>query len=244
MQDAWRAYLELALGVTEASKKKAQKVAKRLVGTGGATASQLQAMAEDLVAASSANREALTKLVRAEVDRALGAVGLVKAEEMTDLSKRVKELERELRDAQARATAAEAAAQAAGSTVKAADPGSGDTLGRVGAAAPAPRALASVPPVEANAAPPAAKKAVAKKTVAKKTVAKKTVAKKAVADKAAPGTAAPAGSAPVKAVTAKAVPAKTAPAKAASAKTAPAKAASAKTAARKTAAKKSTPGAP
>ncbi|WP_173053417.1 phasin family protein [Phytohabitans houttuyneae] len=151
MQDAWRAYLELALGLTEASRKKAQKVAKRLVGKGEVTAAQLQSLAEDLVSTSLANREALSKLVRFEVDRTLGRVGLATAEEVADLTSRVRDLEEELRQARA----------AAGPAVPATD------------GAPAAAATAPVAGV------PIAKKAVAKKAVAKKTVAKKTVAKKA-----------------------------------------------------------------
>ena len=46
VQDALKAYLELAFGLTEASKKKAEKtvkkMAKELVGKSGATAAQLQ----------------------------------------------------------------------------------------------------------------------------------------------------------------------------------------------------------
>ena len=147
MQDAWRAYLELALGLTEASRKKAQKVAKKLVGKGGVTAAQLQALAEDLVSTSLANREALSKLVRFEVDRTLGRVGLATAGEVADLTARVRDLEQELR--QARAGAEPTATATDGSPV---------------AATTAPVAAAGVP---------IAKKAVAKKAVAKKTVAKK-----------------------------------------------------------------------
>ncbi|WBB81312.1 hypothetical protein O7606_08085 [Micromonospora sp. WMMD882] len=105
MQDAWRAYLELALGLTEAPRKKAQDAVRRVVGSGGATAAQLQALAEELVATSAANREALTKLVRFEVDRALGAVGLATADEVAELTRRVHELERQLREARIPAAA-------------------------------------------------------------------------------------------------------------------------------------------
>ncbi|HEY2947320.1 MAG TPA: hypothetical protein VGJ53_02795 [Micromonosporaceae bacterium] len=163
MQDAWRAYLELALGLTEASKKRAQKVAKQLAGKGGATAAQLQALAEDLVSTSHANREALTKLVRFEVDRALGAVGLASADEVSDLTGRVRELEQKLRDAEARAAAAEAIAGAP-------TPGGVTETGPVGA-----EAVKAVSPTTASAAP---KRAVPKKAAAKKTTAKKAVAKK------------------------------------------------------------------
>ncbi|RQX16153.1 hypothetical protein DLJ57_30195, partial [Micromonospora chalcea] len=99
MQDAWRAYLELAMGLTEAPRKKAQDAVMRVVGQGGATAAQIQTLAEELVATGLANRESLTKLVRFEVDRALGAVGLATADEVAELTRRVHDLERQLREA-------------------------------------------------------------------------------------------------------------------------------------------------
>jgi polyhydroxyalkanoate synthesis regulator phasin len=213
MQDAWRAYLELALGLTEASRKKAQKVAKKLVGKGGVTAAQLQSLAEDLVSTSLANREALSKLVRFEVDRTLGRVGLATSDEVADLTARVRDLEEELRQARA---AAEPAAPA----------GSPATDGATVAAATAPVAKKTI-----------AKKAVAKKTVAKKAadappatatapvkkaVAKKTVAKKATSVEPAADAVPPAGE-PANAPARKAAPAKktAAPRKTAAKKTAP-----------------------
>jgi polyhydroxyalkanoate synthesis regulator phasin len=162
MQDAWRAYLELAMGLTEASRRKAEQVARDLLGKGGATAGQLQSAAEELLAASRANRENLTKLVRYELDRALGRVGLASSDEVSDLTERVQKLERELRETTERAAAAEAAAGAVPARPVAA----------AGAKAPAKTT---------------AKKATAKKTTAKKVPAepaaaakttKKTVAKK------------------------------------------------------------------
>ncbi|MDO3704319.1 hypothetical protein Q3W71_21895 [Micromonospora sp. C28SCA-DRY-2] len=166
MQDAWRAYLELAMGLTEAPRKKAQDAVRRLVGSGGATAAQLQGLAEELLSTGAANREALTKLVRFEVDRALGAVGLATADEVAELTRRVHELERQLREAK------------------------GGPSGPVPGPAPAGAPAEAAPGAEAaGAAEPAAPttaaptKAVAKKAVAKKAVAKKAVAKKAVVKK-------------------------------------------------------------
>ena len=105
MQDAWRAYLEMALGLTEAPRKRAQKVVGDLANRGGATAAQVQGLVEDLFSAGMANREALTNIVRYEVDRALGMVGLATVEEVGELTGRVRELEKQLRDAQARVSA-------------------------------------------------------------------------------------------------------------------------------------------
>src|SRR4051812_3188243 len=114
MPNAWRAYLEMALGLTEAPRKKAQQAAADLVNRGGATAAQLQGIVEDLVSAGTANREALTNIARYEVDRALGVVGLATAEEVSELTARVRDLEKQLRQAEIRATAAERGTRAAG----------------------------------------------------------------------------------------------------------------------------------
>ncbi|MEW2477564.1 hypothetical protein AB0875_27650 [Micromonospora gifhornensis] len=166
MQDAWRAYLELAMGLTEAPRKKAQDAVRRAMGSTGATAAQLQALADELRATGAANRESLTKLVRFEVERALGAVGLASADEVAELERRVLELERRLRTAGA-----------------AGGPATSGEASSVGT----PATAAAAPPSKALAKQTVAKKAVAKKAVAKKTVAKKAVAKKAVAKKAAGG---------------------------------------------------------
>lgn len=148
MQDAWRAYLELAMGLTEAPRKRAQDAVRRAVGQGGATAGQIQALAEELVSTGMANREALTKLVRFEVDRALGAVGLATADEVAELTRRVHELERQLREARATSAAAPPTAQVV------------------------PTALTEAAPSKAV-VKKAPSKAVAKKAVAKKVIAKK-----------------------------------------------------------------------
>ncbi|MEV0811154.1 hypothetical protein [Micromonospora sp. NPDC050200] len=171
MQDAWRAYLELAMGLTEAPRKKAQDAVRRLVGTGGATAAQLQALAEELVYTGTANREALTKLVRFEVDRALGAVGLATADEVAELTRRVHELERQLREAKGGPGGLLPGTSTVGVSPSGVSPtgGSGPSTG--GGAA-GTTAGPSGPPV------PAPTTAVAKKAVARKAVAKKAIAKK------------------------------------------------------------------
>lgn len=243
MQDAWRAYLELALGLTEASKKRAQAVARKLVGSSGATAAQLQGLAEELVSTGLANREALTRIVRAEIDRTLGRLGLASADEVTELAERVRGLEREL--AALRRTAAESgvrpaaepsdiargagvpavpagkevAAPATTGGPDAAEPGDGPTE-----TAPSGRTAGTAGPRKAGATGTAVKKAVAKKAakkVAKKTVAKKAVVKKAAVKKA--GAAEPSvRQAGAKKTTAKKTVAKKVVAKKAAPRTAPA----------------------
>ncbi|MFI6763708.1 phasin family protein [Micromonospora sp. NPDC050417] len=186
MQDAWRAYLELAMGVTESSRKRAQSVARKLVGQGGATAAQLQALAEELRSTGLANREAMTKLVRFEVDRALGVVGLATQEEVASLHERVAELERELRSART-ATAGPSGPQPGGVEPDAAAP---ETAAKKAVAKKAVAKKAVAAPAVAS--PEVARHGVAKEAVAKKTVAKKTaasLAKKAAAEQAPPATA-------------------------------------------------------
>ncbi|MGW0436731.1 phasin family protein [Micromonospora sp. NPDC003197] len=184
MQDAWRAYLELALGLTEASRKRAQTVARRLVGSSGATAAQLQALAEELVSTGLANREALTKIIRFEVDRALGAVGLATADEVAELTNRVRQLESELQEAK---TTASTAASATGEMTAATSAGTltAGTAGAAAASAPAKQVAAKKTAAKSAVAKKAVVKKVAAKQVAKKAVAKKTVAKKTTATQVA-----------------------------------------------------------
>ncbi|WFF09813.1 hypothetical protein O7622_15260 [Micromonospora sp. WMMD1076] len=183
MQDAWRAYLELAMGLTEAPRKKAQDAVVRVVGQGGATAAQLQTLAEELVATGLANRESLTKLVRFEVDRALGAVGLATADEVAELTRRVHDLERQLREARGHLGPGDT--PSAGASEPAAAAPSGTAAAPSGATAPKTEpSEAGQPNTAAPAAEtPATTPAKAPATTPTKVVAKKTVAKKAIAKK-------------------------------------------------------------
>ncbi|MBQ1040888.1 MULTISPECIES: phasin family protein [unclassified Micromonospora] len=190
MQDAWRAYLELAMGLTEAPRKKAQDAVMRVVGQGGATAAQIQTLAEELVATGLANRESLTKLVRFEVDRALGAVGLATADEVAELTRRVHDLERQLREARGNlgpgetppagasepaAPAGTAAAPSAATAPQTEPSGAEPPKAAAPAAASAPGTTPTKAPATTPTKAPATTptKAVAKKTVAKKAIAKK-----------------------------------------------------------------------
>lgn len=98
MKEAIKGYLALATGLTEVTKQRATSAAKALVAQGEATAGQVQALADDLVAQSKSNREAVVSLVRYEVDKALGRVGLVSKDEVEALQARIKSLESQLRD--------------------------------------------------------------------------------------------------------------------------------------------------
>lgn len=107
MRDAVKSYLSLAGGLTDLTRQRAVAAARALASQGEATAEQVSALAEDLLAQSKQNREAIVSLVVFEVDRALARVGLAPAEEVTQLTERVHILEAQLRDL--RATAGPAA---------------------------------------------------------------------------------------------------------------------------------------
>ncbi len=210
MADAWRAYLEMALGLAEVPRKKAQQVVDDLVNRGGATAAQLQGLVEDALGAGMANREALTKIVRFEVDRALGVVGLATADEVTELTDRVRDLERQLRLAQDRLSAPDSGPESGS------DPEPGPAFLPDPDAPTADHATRSDTPAPMPGTPlTPAKKAVAKKT-AKKAVAKRTPGTVAVTgtvgDAAAAGfEPAPATEPPGKKATKKAAAKKAAP---------------------------------
>ena len=160
MNDALKGYLALASGLTEVTKARATAAAKAVVAQGGNAAGTVTGLADDLLAQSRSNREALTALVKFEVDKALGRVGLASADEVSELTARIRSLEGQLREAKAAAKAPAAKAPAK---------------------APAKKAAAKTPATKAP-----VKKAAAK-TPATKAPVKKAAAKKAPAKKAARG---------------------------------------------------------
>ena len=96
VRDALKSYLALAGGVTEVTRQRALDAAKALVAQGEAAAEQVTSLAEDLLAQTRQNREAVTALVAYEVDRALARVGLATADEVETLTQRVRTLEAQL----------------------------------------------------------------------------------------------------------------------------------------------------
>ncbi len=186
--DAWRAYVELVLGLTETSRKKAMKIVQQVTGKSGVTAEQLQ----DLVGQGMANREALTRMIKVELDRALGRLGLATMEEVEELTRRVRDLERELQETRAAAGnhAAPAPAPAAGESAPAATATPAKkTVAKKTVAKKAPAAKATgAPPATATGTAAPAKRTAAKKTTATTTATKATAARKAPAKKTATGT--------------------------------------------------------
>ncbi len=155
--ESFRGYVQLASGLGELTRARAMEAAQGLMSMPGVSvatgkfAVQVGALAEELLAAATTNREHLTALVRGEVDAAVTRLGLVPAEKLKEARAEAARLRGEvaaLRSASKRSTARTAKKTAAKKTA-----------------------------VKKT----AAKKTAVKKTAAKKTAAKKTAAKKAAA---------------------------------------------------------------
>jgi polyhydroxyalkanoate synthesis regulator phasin len=151
MRDALRQYLAMAGGLVEVTKNRATPVARALVAQGEATRDQVSDLVDDLITTSKANRDALVNLVGYEVERSLGRIGVASADEVKALTSRVRELERAVKDLQARS----------GRTAPAVPPATPKTVAKAAEKAPA------------------AKKAAAKKAAGKKAAEKAPAAKKA-----------------------------------------------------------------
>jgi BMFP domain-containing protein YqiC len=156
-----RGYVQLASGLSELTRARATEAAHGLLSlqgsgieTGSKLAVQVSALAEELLAAATANRHNLTTLVRSEVDAAVNRIGLVPAEQLQASQAELAALRAELaalRASLSNGTAAKAAAKKA--------------------------------PVKKTAAKKtAAKKTAAKKTAASKAGVKKSAAKRSAAN--------------------------------------------------------------
>jgi len=112
--ESFRGYVQLASGLGELTRARAMEAAQGLMSMSGVSvatgkfAVQVGALAEELLAAATTNREHLTTLVRNEVDAAVTRLGLVPAEKLEEAEAEAARLRAEiaaLRSASARSTA-------------------------------------------------------------------------------------------------------------------------------------------
>ena len=129
MLDDLRTYVQMATGITEATTAKAKDAVSGLLASGIALTTravpapemvgQVQELADDLVATSRNNRELLTGVIRAEVDKAVGRMGFVREDELAALRRHVQRLEAEVHEMRATAQAAPAPAEGEAAPAKA-----------------------------------------------------------------------------------------------------------------------------
>ena len=112
--ESFRGYVQLASGLGELTRARAMEAAQGLMSMPGVSvatgkfAVQVGALAEELLAAATTNREHLTALVRGEVDAAVTRLGLVPVEKLDEARAEAARLRAEvaaLRSASARSSA-------------------------------------------------------------------------------------------------------------------------------------------
>jgi polyhydroxyalkanoate synthesis regulator phasin len=189
VMDALRGYVQLANGLTEVTRQRAQQAAKALLQQSGAESltTRVSDLADEIVATSKSNRQLLQAIVANEVEGAVARLGFARVEEVAALSRRIQKLEREVAEAHASAAAPSAPAAPAPATTAAKDTAPANTS-QTQESAPAKTSAAkeSAPATKAAAKKSAPAKKAAKETVPAKRAAKQSVpAKKAAAKKAA-----------------------------------------------------------
>jgi len=127
--DALRGYVALVSGLTEVSRQRAVAQAKVLLADGSLdpvveagrqAGTQVQALADDIVSTGRANRDLLVGLVRAEVERAVGSLGLAGTDEVSALQAQVDRLTRRVTELDGGPGSTKAGSTKAGSTKAAA----------------------------------------------------------------------------------------------------------------------------
>jgi len=100
--ESFRGYVQLASGLGELTRARATEAAQGLLSLPGVEATagkltvQVGALAEELLAAATANRDHLTTLVRHEVEAAVTRLGLVAAEKLEESRAEVARLRAEV----------------------------------------------------------------------------------------------------------------------------------------------------
>ena len=98
--DGLQNYIQMMSGMTKATRTKAVEAAKSLLTQTGLNdvasdaGERVAKLAEELLAASRANRELLEKLIKSEVDRAAARLGFLRAEDLEALRGEIAELRR------------------------------------------------------------------------------------------------------------------------------------------------------
>lgn len=115
-KDPLSRYLEAAMGLTDLTRRRAEKLVRSVLEQGEAAGNPKE-LVEDLLERSNENRGALVTLIRGETRRAMKAMGLATTNDVERLEQQLKALRRQLADAQEDA-GTKAAKKTAGSKQK------------------------------------------------------------------------------------------------------------------------------
>lgn len=111
VNSALQKYAEAASGLTQLTRANAERIAKQLVKQGEVASNQVSEFASDLLDRSRKNRETLTTMINAEIQRAIKSMGLATHDEVVRLQKQVADLKRQLSSAGGSASTKKAAAK-------------------------------------------------------------------------------------------------------------------------------------
>ncbi len=89
-------YLEALSGVTELTRSGAERTVRQLVRQGEVASDQVGDVVQGLMQRSRRNREVVSSLVTAEVQRVVRSMGLATNDEVLSLRKQVADLKREV----------------------------------------------------------------------------------------------------------------------------------------------------
>lgn len=96
MNNTWQRYMELATGLREVTRQRAEQVVKTLVKQGEVAADNMERLVEDLLQRSEKNRKTVSQLVKSETERAVGRLGLARQKDVERLQAKVTKLEKQL----------------------------------------------------------------------------------------------------------------------------------------------------
>jgi hypothetical protein len=188
-----RGYVQAVAGLSEVTRQRARELAQALLTStqGGlppgaaALPGQVSGLAEDILATARGNRSLLLDLVRTEVDRSIGALGMTPPAEVDRMRQRIVTLERRIEELEAggRGARPEAASRRAPTTAAARAAQKAAARKTAARTAAAGRAAAG----KTTAGKTTAGKTTAGKTTAGKTTAGKTTAGKTTAGKTTAG---------------------------------------------------------
>lgn len=93
VRDAIRRYVDAAQSLTEIPRERAERIARRLAGSGLIGPDQIRSVAVDIVERSRENRRRVTDLVAREIRRQASRIGFASKDEVERLRQRVQALE-------------------------------------------------------------------------------------------------------------------------------------------------------
>lgn len=95
MNKAWQKYLDMASGLTNVTRKRAEQVVRSLVKQGEIAADRTEKAVDELLSRSESNRKAVASIVRSETERAVGRLGLARQKDVEKLERKIDKLERQ-----------------------------------------------------------------------------------------------------------------------------------------------------